>query len=307
MNKTSTDGLSVVIPCHNSGALVREAVDSVLLQSLSFPYEVIVVDDGSDDLATRTALDSVAAVSDVRIVRLPGNQGAQAARTAGLESAEFDYILPLDCDDRLATGPELLKHGSYPEQAVRILRSAPGVAFAHTFSRMFGDFQGFTISAYPAHESLLVRKHHAPMSIVYRRADGLAAGGYDRRIRKWQDWAFAIDLLAARHRREAVNEVACVPGPFHEYRVHNHFPRLSVAEVSESTMTRLVVEKNLAYFRSHLGDGSAEALTALVCANKPDRLTDLLYMAASDLNQAVMLARERGVSWSSHTDALGVP
>ena len=40
--------ISVVIPTFNRISLVARAIDSVLKQSLN-PYEIIVVDDGSDD------------------------------------------------------------------------------------------------------------------------------------------------------------------------------------------------------------------------------------------------------------------
>lgn len=301
-------GISIIVPCHNGGNLITEAVESVVRQQLSISHEIIVVDDGSDDPATLTAIETSTEYVGVRVVRLLDNRGVQAARNAGLDAARFDYVLPLDCDDRLATDSVLLTRGSYPEQAVRILDSAPDIAFVHTFSRMFGDFDGLTISAYPCREQLLVRKHHAPMPIVFRRADGLAAGGYDPRVRKWQDWAFAIDLLANRNRRGVPNEIGCVAGPFHEYRIHRRFPRLSAAEVSELAMTRIITERNLDYFRAMFEtDQSAAELAAVVCASKPDRLTDLLHMAASDLDQALAVAYQRHAVWSSPADSLGIP
>lgn len=308
MNNEPATGISVVVPCRNSGDFLTHAVESVVRQPMSLPREIIVVDDGSDDHDTHAAIDACRTLADVRILRLQENRGAQAARNAGLDAARYDCILPLDSDDQLATDPALLAMGTYPEQAVRILGDKPEVAFVHTYSRMFGDFDGLTISAYPCREQLLVRKHHAPMSIVYRRADALAAGGYDRRIRKWQDWAFAIDLLAARHRRGIENEIACLPGTFHEYRIHSRFTRLSTAEINEAEMTRLVVDKNLDYFGAVLADDrSAAELTALVCASKPDRLIDLLHMAAVDLDQALTVANQRRGTLASPTDSLGIP
>ncbi|MFG1795804.1 glycosyltransferase family 2 protein [Nocardia sp. NPDC049149] len=301
-------GISVLLPCHNSGDLIAEAVESVVQQPLSVPFEVIVVDDGSTDPVTLAAIENSSTHAGVRIVRLPCNRGAQAARNAGLDAAHFEYILPLDCDDRLATDEQLLETGGYLEPAVQILASRPQVAFVHTYSRMFEGFDGLTISAYPCREELLVRKHHTPMPIVYRRADALAAGGYDRRIQKWQDWAFAIDLMATRHRAGDANEIACLAGPFHEYRVHNRFSRLSTSQVSELEMTQLVVEKNLDYFRTLLGDAqSASELAAFVYGSKPDRLTDLLHMAAADLDQALTLARQRRATLTSRSDSLGIP
>lgn len=277
-------------------------------QPLSTRMEIIVIDDGSTDRDTLAAIDNSAASAAVRVIRLPTNRGAQAARNVGLDAAHYEYILPLDCDDRLATDRQLLASGGYLESAVQILDSRPEVAFVHTYSRMFEGFDGLTISAYPCREQLLVRKHHAPLSIVYRRADGLAAGGYDRRVHKWQDWAFAIDLLATRHRAGAANEIACVPGPFHEYRIHTRFPRLSTSQVDEQEMTRLSVEKNLDYFHAVLDDDRpAVQLAAFICASKPDRLTDLLHMAATDLDQALAMARQRRASLASQTDVLGIP
>lgn len=301
-------GLTVIVPCYNSGQLVLEAVDSVARQPMSNPLEIIVVDDGSDDPETLTSIDACREFPDVRVVRQGANGGAQAARNVGLDIARYPYVLPLDSDDRLSTDPDLLVNGSYPEQAVQLLASSPHLAFIHTYSQMFGAFNGLTISAYPCREELLVRKHHAPMSIVYRRADALAAGGYDRGVRKWQDWAFAISLLAARHRRGETNEISCIPLPFHGYRVHSRFARLSAAQVDELESVRLVVEKNLDYFHAVLGDDRPSAeVAAFVWASKPDRLTDLLHMAAVDLDQALTLVRGREATLGSPVDVLGIP
>lgn len=123
--------------------------------------------------------------------------------------------MQVDADDRLATEPPLLKDGSYPDRAAQILDSEPDTAFVHTMSWMFGAFEGFTISSYPCHEDLVVRKHHVPTSIVCRRADALACGLYDPKVLKWGDWAFAVNLLASRFRRGAGNDIRCIAGPFY--------------------------------------------------------------------------------------------
>ena len=41
--------LSIIIPCYNvDGTLIR-ALDSILMQEVNFPFEVIIVDDASTD------------------------------------------------------------------------------------------------------------------------------------------------------------------------------------------------------------------------------------------------------------------
>jgi glycosyltransferase involved in cell wall biosynthesis len=87
---------SVVIPTFNRARLVRRAIDSVLAQTLG-DFELLVVDDGSTD-DTRQV---VAGVGDsrVRLVSLPRNRGAAAARNAGIAAAGGELISLLDSDD----------------------------------------------------------------------------------------------------------------------------------------------------------------------------------------------------------------
>ncbi|MDW4903447.1 MULTISPECIES: glycosyltransferase [Streptomyces] len=308
MTITGHGGISFVIPCHNAGDYLVEAVESVVEQPLRRPYEVVIVDDGSDDDLTRKAIDICAGLPGVRVVRLEQRQGHHAARNAGLAAARLEYVMQVDADDRLATEPFLLAAGSYPDRAVEILESDPDTAFVHTMSWMFGAFEGFTISSYPCREDLVVRKHHVPTSIVCRRADALECGLYDPRVLKWGDWAFAVNLLASRFRRGAANNIHCVAGPFYEYRVHSRVDRVSDAEVSELDMTRLVVERNLDFFRDRLErNDSAPEIALDVMEQKPTRLDDLLYMAQFDLHQAQIVAQQREFSLASPYEALGIP
>ncbi|MYU53770.1 MULTISPECIES: glycosyltransferase family 2 protein [Streptomyces] len=307
MKSSTPEGISFVIPCFNSGDYLVEAVESLIQQPHAFPYEIVVVDDGSDEQHTLRALAQCAEHAEVRVLRQE-HSGHHAARNAGIDAASFKYVMQLDADDRLATAPELLKSGSYPDSAVRFLKTHQHVAFVHTMSRMIGDFDGLTISSYPCREELILRKHHVPTSIVYRRDDAIRGGLYDPHVRKWGDWAFAVNLLAGRFRSGDHNSVVCIAGPLHEYRVHSRTRRVSNVEVSEFDMTLLVVEKNLDLFRDRFNrDDSAEDITRDVLASKPSRLVDLIRMAEFDLEQALAVARQREFSLSSPYEGLGIP
>lgn len=282
-------------------------MESLIQQPHAFPYEVVVVDDGSDDHRTLRAISLCAERTGVRIVRQE-HSGHHAARNAGINAAGFEFVMQLDADDRLATAPELLQAGSYPDQAVKLLTTHQHVAFVHTMSRMIGDFDGLTISSYPCREELVLRKHHVPTSIVCRRNDAVCGGLYDPHVRKWGDWAFAVNLLAGRFRRGDQNHIVCIGGPLHEYRIHSRTRRVSNVEISEFEMTLLVVEKNLDLFRHHFNrDDSAEDITRDVLASKPSRLVDLIRMAEFDLEQALTVARQREFSLSSPFEWLGIP
>lgn len=89
----TNSGVSVVIPAYNAVSTIKEAIESVYLQTLP-PFEVIVVDDGSTDETS----DIVRAFPEVRCFS-QSNQGVGAARNRGIAEAKGQYIAFLDADD----------------------------------------------------------------------------------------------------------------------------------------------------------------------------------------------------------------
>ena len=95
MDKSTKKPLvSVVIPTYNRDWIVKEAIESVLAQDFS-DYELIVVDDGSDD---RTP-EILAAYEDPITVIRQSNRGVSAARNRGIAAATGRLIAFLDSDD----------------------------------------------------------------------------------------------------------------------------------------------------------------------------------------------------------------
>lgn len=87
--------VSAVIPVHNGGAMLAEAVQSVLAQHLppAVEVEVIVVDDGSVDGAPDALAAGVLVLSQE-------NSGPSAARNVGVAAARGELVAFLDADDR---------------------------------------------------------------------------------------------------------------------------------------------------------------------------------------------------------------
>jgi glycosyltransferase involved in cell wall biosynthesis len=89
--------ISVIIPTYNRAQRLKKAIDSVLAQSHR-NFELIVVDDGSDD-NTAELIDKNNA--DIVYIRQE-NRGPAAARNRGIEKARHNLLAFLDSDDWFA-------------------------------------------------------------------------------------------------------------------------------------------------------------------------------------------------------------
>ena len=111
--------ISVVIPTYNRIALVERAIDSVLRQSIK-PFDIIVVDDGSDDGTSEMIQKKYRSINLVQ----QQNSGVSAARNNGIKHAKGDWIALLDSDDEWT-------EKKLENQANRLIKN-PDYHFCHT-------------------------------------------------------------------------------------------------------------------------------------------------------------------------------
>lgn len=97
--------LSVIIPAYNEAGAISRYPDQLLpaLDRIGQEYEVLVVDDGSDD---DTAARAQALGGRVRLVSHDANRGLSAALQTGIAAARGDVLVTLDAD--LTFAPELI-------------------------------------------------------------------------------------------------------------------------------------------------------------------------------------------------------
>jgi glycosyltransferase involved in cell wall biosynthesis len=95
--------VSVVIPAFNESEAIGQVIQGVrtALDGTDYAYEILVVDDGSqDDTASR------AESAGVRVIRHEENRGSGASRKTGVRAAKGEWVVMIDAD------------GTYPAQAI---------------------------------------------------------------------------------------------------------------------------------------------------------------------------------------------
>ncbi|MBU5453500.1 glycosyltransferase [Pseudoflavonifractor sp. MSJ-30] len=90
--------VSIIMPVNNASGTIRDAVDSVLRQTYR-NYELIIVEDCSEDDSLSIARGYERTDSRIRVIENPVNKGVASSRNTGIRAADGAYIAFLDSDD----------------------------------------------------------------------------------------------------------------------------------------------------------------------------------------------------------------
>jgi glycosyltransferase involved in cell wall biosynthesis len=156
--------VSVIVPVHDRRVLLRALLDALAAQTFR-DFEVIVVDDGSEDGSAEEVAADARAGRPVRVIRTP-RVGAVSARRAGVSNANADFLAFTDSD--CVPSPGWLAAG------VAALESGADVANGPT--RPAGPVGVLDRSVGSGEEGL-----YPTCNVFYRRSAYDAAGGFDPR------------------------------------------------------------------------------------------------------------------------------
>jgi len=92
--------ISVVIPVYKAEKIVDTLIDRLTksLDTITSNYEVILVEDGSPDLSWDKIAPHCNNNAKIKGIKLSRNFGQHHAITAGLDHAEGEWIVVMDCD-----------------------------------------------------------------------------------------------------------------------------------------------------------------------------------------------------------------
>jgi glycosyltransferase involved in cell wall biosynthesis len=228
--------ISVLLPCHDDGAYLDEAIQSVLSQTYAH-FEIVIVDDGSSDPATITKLDALK-VPRCRVIRTR-NRGLPAARNLAAKRATGDMLCALDADDRLA--PEWFA------KAVSVLQERAGIAFVSHWLETFGD-ECWTWTPTRCDLPALLARNTVNGAALVRRAAFEAVGGYDERMRHGcEDWDFWLRLVERGFEGVILPEVL-----FYYRRRSESMSRVMTADETYRQPLETLVARHERSYRSHL-------------------------------------------------------
>lgn len=197
MTAEAAPEIAVIMPVYNRASTVERAIRSVLGQDFA-SFELIVVDDGSEDETVRV----IEAIEDPRLklIRQPANAGSNAARNRGIREARAPLIAFLDSDDAFLPGKlgfVVQTFAEHPE--LDVLLDSFSKEFPPGDPRQPVPRKNPVIDSTPEFITALFNRRlwKATPAISIRRETAIKAGLFDETLKRRQDFDFLIRAAAA--------------------------------------------------------------------------------------------------------------
>ncbi|MDO8530218.1 MAG: glycosyltransferase family 2 protein [bacterium] len=184
--------VSVIITSFNREKYVADAIESALGQTHA-NIEIVLVDDASTDTTSQITSSYGKKDERIKIITNETNQGVAKSLNRGIDAAAGEYLAILDADDAWADPKKLQKQIAFLESHGEYSLAGGGA--------IVRDASGKEISRYLLPEGdrdikkhLLVDNCFVHSTVVFRKKDWKAAGGYDASLPVDWDWAWCLEL-----------------------------------------------------------------------------------------------------------------
>ena len=199
--------LSVVVSCYNEELALRQfyAETAKVLKSLSWDYELIFVNDGSQDGSIGILKELAAGDEKVKVVDFSRNFGHEAAMIAGMDYSSGDGIVCMDAD--LQHPPECL-----PGIIAKLDEGYDVINMVRTKNESAGWFKNFAGAAFYRLINILSDVKFEPNAsdffAVSKKAAKVLKTNYREKVRFLRGYVQNIGFKRTTIEYEARNRVA---------------------------------------------------------------------------------------------------
>lgn len=95
--------ISIIIPVYNAQKYLSKCLDTILVSNDHYKFEIILIDDGSNDDSLSICQEYASKNSNIRVVHKE-NSGVSSTRNQGILLAKGKWIWFVDCDDLVYDG-----------------------------------------------------------------------------------------------------------------------------------------------------------------------------------------------------------
>jgi glycosyltransferase involved in cell wall biosynthesis len=182
--------VTVLMPAHNAGKYIAEAIRSVLDQDFQ-DFELLIVDDGSVDDTRKM----VAGFDDERIrLLVQEKKGISAALNAGLAVARGEYIARFDADD-ICLPQRLSRQTAYLDAHRDYVLTGSDAEYISEDGEHLFDFHCIAYSSRDVLDKMYDTCPFIHSAVMYRKKEVLQAGSYSLYAHNFEDYFLWVELV----------------------------------------------------------------------------------------------------------------
>lgn len=215
---------SVIIPAYNAAKFLRQAIESVLGQTLK-EIEIIVVDDGSTD---ETPLVAASFGDKIRYYRQE-NGGTASARNCGLKRATGEFVAFLDADDYFVLPEKLERQLAVIKRSENCGIVTSGWMNVAADGTLIERREPWRYAPDLSLKNLLTWHPFLPSVLLFRRAALEKVGGSDPEVSVIEDFDVVVRVILAGFTASWLPEVTAA------YRLHDSNKTGNLRELETDT------------------------------------------------------------------------
>lgn len=190
--------ISIMLLTKNRAELLEHALLSIAEQSFK-DYEIILVDDGSNDFTGEIIEKYTAHKMPIKLIRHQVSIGITLSRQEALMKSQGKYVAILDDDDQWIDHEKLEKQVNFLESNPKIVLIGGGVEIFHFHFPVSRE----TLKIKPRirkfrpktnlqiRRTMLFKNNFFTSTVMFRKDSAIKAGGF---IKDWDDFAEDYDL-----------------------------------------------------------------------------------------------------------------
>ncbi len=265
INALKDSQLTVLMPVYNAGCHLREAIDSVLMQTYC-NFEFLIINDGSTD----ESVEIIKSYDDhrIRLLHNDRNLGLVATLNKGLDLVRTRYMARMDADD--ISRPQRF------ERQLRAMRKDSNIIACGTACQKFGA----------QHHSLVFPARHDEIycGLLFTSTLVHAAVMFDMEMMNREGYRFDPDYVHAEDyelwtRLGVKYRLANLADIHHDYRMHES--QVSQVHTSIQTGNSLRIQKTMLRRLGFEPSAEEMALHSTFYMRRKSRSLDYLTAAGS--------------------------
>lgn len=207
--------LSIIVPNYNYSAFLKQAIDSILVQTRS-PDQIIIIDDGSTDDSVEIIEKLTKDIPFATLIKNKINMGIEFSLNLGLQKASKDYVSFLAVDDIYAL--------DFVYEMMKFVEEYPNASLCCSIPAFFKNENDFWADDMSLYERKLIGSDElinimkttkfwiaTHTSII--KTETLRLFFFDKNLKYYSDW-YAVLNIAFK------NKIGFIPKTLAFMRVH---------------------------------------------------------------------------------------